>query len=71
MAQAFRNAMDMLGCSMMDASRMESGNPAKFLRLEQETGAILPGLRADLVHLDVQRRVRRSWIAGDISEQGE
>ena len=71
MAQAFRNAMDMLGCSMMDASRMASGNPAKFLRLEQETGAILPGLRADLVHLDVQRRVRRSWIAGDISEQGE
>ena len=71
MAQAFRNAMDMLGCSMMDASRMASGNPAKFLRLEQETGAILPGLRADLVHLDVQRQVRRSWIAGDISEQGE
>ncbi|EQB12794.1 N-acetylglucosamine-6-phosphate deacetylase [Sphingobium lactosutens] len=71
MAQALRNAMDMLGCSMVEASRMASGNPARFLRIERQTGAILPGLRADLVHLDAQRRVRRTWIAGDISEEGE
>lgn len=71
MAQAFRNAMDMLGCSMVDASRMASGNPACFLRLEDETGAIAPGLRADLVHLDADRRVRRTWIGGQLSEAGE
>lgn len=71
MAQALRNAMDMLGCSMVEASRMASGNPARFLRIERQTGAILPGLRADLVHLDAQRRVRRTWMAGDISEDGE
>ncbi len=71
MAQALRNAMDMLGCSMGEASRMASGNPARFLRIERQTGAILPGLRADLVHLDAQRRVRRTWIAGATSEEGE
>ena len=71
MAQAFRNAMDMLGCSMVEASRMASGNPARFLRLEGETGAIAPGLRADLVHLDGDRRVQRTWIGGQLSEAGE
>lgn len=71
MAQAFRNAMDLLGCSIVEASRMASGNPARFLRLERETGAIAPGLRADLVHLDAQHRVRATWIAGAASEAGE
>ena len=71
MAQAFRNAMDMMGCSMVEASRMASGNPARFLRLEAETGAIAPGLRADLVHLDADRCVRRSWIGGQVSGAGE
>jgi N-acetylglucosamine-6-phosphate deacetylase len=71
MAQAFRNAMDMLGCSMVEASRLASGNPARFLRLDGKTGAIAPGLRADLVHLDEDRRVRRTWIGGQVSEAGE
>lgn len=71
MVAAFRNAMDMLGCSIVDASRMASGNPARFLRLDDETGAIAPGLRADLVHLDGQRSVQRTWIAGHVSEAGE
>jgi N-acetylglucosamine-6-phosphate deacetylase len=71
MAQAFRNAMDMMGCSLVEASRMASGNPARFLRLEAETGAIAPGLRADLVHLDSDRHVRRTWIGGQMDERGE
>ncbi|WP_298395514.1 N-acetylglucosamine-6-phosphate deacetylase [Sphingobium sp.] len=71
MAQAFRNAMDMMGCSMVEASRMASGNPARFLRLADQTGAIAPGLRADLVHLDGDRRVQRSWISGQREDGGE
>ena len=71
MAQAFRNAMDMMGCSMVEASRMASGNPARFLRLDDETGAIAPGLCADLVHLDGDRRVRRTWIGGQVEDSGE
>ncbi|AXB79717.1 N-acetylglucosamine-6-phosphate deacetylase [Novosphingobium sp. P6W] len=64
MSQALRNAMDMLGCDIVAASRMASGNPAKFLRLDDETGSIAPGLRADLVHLGDDRLVRATWIGG-------
>jgi N-acetylglucosamine-6-phosphate deacetylase len=71
MAQALRNAMDMLGCDLVAASRMASGNPAAFLRLDDVTGTIAPGLRADLVHLDAARRVRATWIAGARSDEGE
>lgn len=71
MVQALRNAMDMLGLSLVEASRLASAHPAAFLRLEAETGAIAPGLRADLVHLDADRRVTRTWIAGEVSDDGE
>jgi len=71
MVQAFRNAIDMLGVSIVEASRIASGNPAIFLGLSEETGAIAAGLRADLVHLDADRRVRRTWIGGAVSDLGE
>lgn len=64
MAQALRNTMDMLGLDIVAASRMASGNPARFLKLQDSTGAIAPGLAADLVHLDDARHVRATWIAG-------
>ncbi|MCW3838113.1 N-acetylglucosamine-6-phosphate deacetylase [Sphingomonas canadensis] len=71
MAQAFRNAIGLLGLDMVTASRLASGNPADFLRIADRTGRILPGLQADLAHLDDRLVVRRSWIAGDLSENGE
>lgn len=71
MAQAFRNAIDLMGCDMIAASRMASGNPARFLRLERQTGTIAAGLRADLVHLDAARRVRATWIAGARADHAE
>ncbi|WP_068082525.1 N-acetylglucosamine-6-phosphate deacetylase [Novosphingobium rosa] len=64
MIAAFNNAIDLLGCDLLTASRMASGNPARFLRLDGETGSIAPGLRADLVHLDDQRQVTATWIDG-------
>ncbi|RIV82168.1 N-acetylglucosamine-6-phosphate deacetylase [Aurantiacibacter xanthus] len=71
MAQAFRNAMDMMGCDIVTASRMASGNPARFLRMDSETGTIAPGLRADLVHLDDARKVTATWIDGAREDSGE
>lgn len=71
MAEALRNTMDMLYCDIVTASRMASGNPARFLRLEHETGTIAPGLRADLVLLDEARRVRATWIGGAREDLGE
>lgn len=70
MVDALWNAVDMLGCGLVAASRMASGNPARFLRLEHETGTIAPGLRADLVHLGADRRVRATWIGGSREGHG-
>ncbi|MGK6321400.1 N-acetylglucosamine-6-phosphate deacetylase [Sphingomonas sp. DT-204] len=71
MADAVRNATAMLGLDIGEASRLASANPARFLRLDRETGAIAPGLRADLVHLDEDLRMTRTWIAGEMSDVGE
>jgi len=65
MVDALRNAMDMLDCDIVTASRLASGNPARFLRLDHVTGTIAPGLRADLVHLDAARQVTATWIGGE------
>jgi N-acetylglucosamine-6-phosphate deacetylase len=64
MAQAVRNAVEMLSIDLLTAVRMASRNPATFLGLEAETGSIAPGLRADLALLDDGGRVVKTWIAG-------
>lgn len=64
MDAALRNAGQMLGLTLAEASRLASGNPAAFLRMDHVRGAIAPGLAADLVHLDDDLRVARVWIAG-------
>jgi len=71
MAQAFRNAVAWTGLPLRTVSRMASGNAAAFLGLGEETGAVRIGLAADLVHLDADLRVRRTWIRGQGSEIGE
>ena len=68
MATAVRNAVKLLGVSLADASRMASHNPAEFLGLGDELGRIAPGYRADLVLLDEDLAVRRTWIGGESSE---
>jgi N-acetylglucosamine-6-phosphate deacetylase len=64
MATAFRNAVDMLGVSIAEASHMASRNPAQFLGLGDELGRIAPGYRADLVLMDDDFTVRETWIGG-------
>jgi len=64
MAQAVRNALDLLGVDLSQASQMASGTPARFLGLGDTIGAIRPGLRADLVHLDEELQVRSVWVGG-------
>jgi len=64
MAGALRNAIDMLGLDLAQASRMASGAPAQFLGLGHELGRIAPGYRADLVLLDERLHVQETWIGG-------
>jgi N-acetylglucosamine-6-phosphate deacetylase len=68
MATAVRNAVSLLGLSVAEAARMASEYPAEFLGLGSELGRIAPGYRANLVLLDDELRVRRTWIEGAASE---
>lgn len=65
MAQAVRFAMNELELPPAEALRMASLYPAQFLGLEERFGRLEPGYRADLVLLDDDWRVTRTWIAGD------
>lgn len=68
---ALRNAIDLLGLDLADASRLASANPAAFLGMETLRGALAPGLAADLVHLDETLEVRRVWIGGHLFDYSE
>ena len=63
MAQAFRNAMDLLNVSFEDAADMASLNSAQFLGLN-DLGRIEPGARASFVLLSPTREVAGCWIDG-------
>jgi N-acetylglucosamine-6-phosphate deacetylase len=64
MAQAVGNAVAMIGVDFATAVRMASLHPARFLGIDQITGAIAPRLQADLVLLDSSGDVIETWIAG-------
>lgn len=64
MASALRNCVEMLGLPLDEAARMASTYPADFLGLGASHGRIAVGCRADLVALDDDCRVQRSWIGG-------
>jgi N-acetylglucosamine-6-phosphate deacetylase len=64
MATAVRNAVSLLGLDLAVAARMASEYPAEFLGLGNELGRIAPGYRANLVLMDDQYQVRRTWIGG-------
>jgi N-acetylglucosamine-6-phosphate deacetylase len=67
MAAALRNAIAMMGVTILEASKMASATPAAFLGLSETLGKIAPGYRADLVHLDDSLKVQATWIAGQKS----
>lgn len=67
MAEAVRNARRLMGVDLAAAARMASAVPAAILGLSGETGAIVPGLRADLVLVDGAMTVLESWISGKSS----
>ncbi|HUH30474.1 MAG TPA: N-acetylglucosamine-6-phosphate deacetylase [Rhodanobacter sp.] len=64
MAAAVRNAVQLLGLPLDEAVRMASTYPADFLGLGTSHGRIAAGCQADLVVLDDDCHVHRTWIAG-------
>ena len=69
MGSAVANAAEALQVDQAAAIRMASLNPARALGLQHATGAISPGLRADLALLNVDGRVLRTWIS-DVANEG-
>ena len=67
MATAVRNCVRYAGIPLGDALRMASAVPARFLGLEDEIGAIAPGLRADFVALDDKLEVACTVVGGERS----
>ena len=64
MASAVRNTVHLLGLPLDEACRMAAQYPAEFLGLGNTLGRIAPGYRADLVLLDAEVKVQRSWVGG-------
>ena len=64
MVEAVANAIEQGQISLPTAVRMASLTPARFLGLQDETGAIAPGLRADLAVVRADFTVVSSWIGG-------
>ncbi len=64
MAQAVKNAVEMLGLDLVQAVSLASRHPAEFLGLGHELGRIAPGYRASLVLVDDALQVQASWIDG-------
>ena len=65
MASAVRNCLRLLGLPLERALTFASANPARFINLETQVGALAPGLRADMVALDPDKiEVLETWVAG-------
>lgn len=64
MATAVRNAVIMLGLTIVEAVRMASEYPARFLGLDRELGRIWPGYRANLAIANDRLEIEDVWIDG-------
>ncbi len=64
MASAVRNAVKLARLPLEHALRAASLTPARFLGLDNERGALVPGARADLVALNQELRVVATWADG-------
>ena len=71
MGRAVRNCVMHAGIPLEDALAMAAAYPADFLGLGKSRGRLAPGLRADLVWLDDDLRVRATWIGGERSDTWE
>jgi N-acetylglucosamine-6-phosphate deacetylase len=67
MAGAVRNAVSMLGLDIAEAARMAGQYPAEFLGLGHELGRIAPGYLANLVLMNDEFKVQKTWIEGQAS----
>jgi N-acetylglucosamine-6-phosphate deacetylase len=68
MVSAVRNAVRLAHLPLDDALRSASLTPARFLGLDDERGALIPGARADLVALSRELKVVATWVDGNVDD---
>lgn len=61
---ACRNVMRHTGCSLIQAFRMASTNPARAVGLDAQVGSVAAGKRADLVFVDGDFHVKAVMLRG-------
>jgi N-acetylglucosamine-6-phosphate deacetylase len=66
MIDAVRNVTRFGGVDRYEALRMASAYPAAALGIDDTLGYVREGYRADLIELDDDLKVRRSWIQGEM-----
>ena len=59
-----RNFSRFTGCSLGEAIKCATFNPARCLGIENQKGTLRPGADADLVVLDRSGNVLRTWVRG-------
>jgi N-acetylglucosamine-6-phosphate deacetylase len=64
MVSAVGNAVRLAGIPLADALQSASLTPARFLGVEDERGALVPGVFADLVALSQDLEVIQTWVEG-------
>jgi N-acetylglucosamine-6-phosphate deacetylase len=68
LAQAVRNAVEMLGVSVAAAVGMASANAAEFLGIGDRYGRIAAGKVADMVLFDAEMGVAGTWLEGKVRD---
>ena len=64
MLDAVRNVMELTSLDWQEALRMASSYPARAIGVADRRGFVLPGYRADLLELQDDMTLHRTWIAG-------
>ena len=73
LSKGIGNIMKATGCTLGEAIQMASGNPAR-LNGFKDRGAILPGMRADLVLFameDFEMKIKKTIVAGELVYKAE
>jgi len=65
LASAVRFMVNKVGIPHIDALKMATILPSKFIGMEKELGVLKPGARADFLWLDNDLNVQRVWRSGE------
>ena len=67
MISAVRYMVNIVGIETDEAIRMASLYPARCMKIQDKLGHLLPGAKANMLHLDSALNVQQIWIDGIIS----